>query len=275
MAGDEPLAKEDPECAAIVLDALLREGVALRSGVNIASIKQAENEITVGIKAANGRDETFEVSHVLVASGRRPNVEGLGLDKAGIRYGPRGIVVDKGLRTSNKRVYAIGDAVGGAQFTHLANYHAGLVIRNALFRLPVAVRDDLVPRVTFTDPELAHVGLTEAQAKERHRIRILRWPFHDNDRAQTERETEGHIKVVTTKRGRILGATIVGANAGELIASWSLAISQGLNIRAFAGFIVPYPTRAETGKRAAIDFFAPTLTSPIVRRIIAFLRLLG
>jgi pyruvate/2-oxoglutarate dehydrogenase complex dihydrolipoamide dehydrogenase (E3) component len=271
----QPLAKEDPECAAIVLDALLREGVALRSGVNIASIKQAENEITVGIKAANGRDETFEVSHVLVASGRRPNVEGLGLDKAGIRYGPRGIVVDKGLRTSNKRVYAIGDAVGGAQFTHLANYHAGLVIRNALFRLPVAVRDDLVPRVTFTDPELAHVGLTEAQAKERHRIRILRWPFHDNDRAQTERETEGHIKVVTTKRGRILGATIVGANAGELIASWSLAISQGLNIRAFAGFIVPYPTRAEAGKRAAIDFFAPTLTSPIVRRIIAFLRLLG
>ena len=103
----------------------------------------------------------------------------------------------------------------------------------------------------------------------------MRWPFHDNDRAQTERETEGHIKVVTTKRGRILGATIVGANAGELIASWSLAISQGLNIRAFAGFIVPYPTRAEAGKRAAIDFFAPTLTSPIVRRIIAFLRLLG
>jgi len=271
----QPLAKEDPECAAIVLDALMREGIALRSGVNIASIKQAKKKITVAIKGADGRGETFEASHVLVAAGRRPNVEGLGLDKAGIHYGARGIVVDKGLRTSNKRVYAIGDIAGGVQFTHLANYHAGLVIRNALFRLPVAVRDDLVPRVTFTDPELAHVGLTEAQAKERYRIRVLRWPFHDNDRAQTERETEGHIKVVTTKRGRILGATIVGAHAGDLIASWSLAISQGLNIRAFAGSIVPYPTRAEAGKRAAIDFFAPTLTSPMVRRIIALLRLLG
>jgi pyruvate/2-oxoglutarate dehydrogenase complex dihydrolipoamide dehydrogenase (E3) component len=271
----QPLAKEDPECAAIVLDALMREGIGLRSGVNIASIKQAKTKITVGVKGANGGDERFEASHVLVAAGRRPNVEGLRLDKAGIQYGARGIVVDKGLRTSNKRVYAIGDVVGGAQFTHLANYHAGLVIRNALFRLPVAVSDDLVPRVTFTDPEFAHVGLTEAQAKERHRIRVLRWPFHDNDRAQTERETEGHVKVVTTKRGRILGATIVGAHAGELIASWSLAISQGLNIRAFANSIVPYPTRAEAGKRAAIDFFAPTLTSPILRRIIALLRLLG
>ena len=117
--------------------------------------------------------------------------------------------------------------------------------------------------------------MTEAQAKQRHRIRLLRWPFHDNDRAQTERETEGHIKVVTTKRGKILGATIVGANAGELIASWSLAVSQGLNIRAFAGAILPYPTRAEAGKRAAIDFFAPTLASPILRRIIAFLRVFG
>jgi pyruvate/2-oxoglutarate dehydrogenase complex dihydrolipoamide dehydrogenase (E3) component len=150
------------------------------------------------------------------------------------------------------------------------------VIRNALFRLPVAVNNDVIPRVTFTAPELAHVGLTEAQAKERHSsIRVLRWPFHDNDRAQTERETDGHIKVVTNRRGTILGATIVGAEAGELISAWTLAVNQRLNIRVMASAVLAYPTRAEVGKRAAIAFFAPSLTSPLVRRIINVLRRFG
>ena len=186
------------------------------------------------------------------------------------------MIVDKGLRTSNRRVYAIGDAAGGLQFTHAANYHAGLVIRNALFRLPVSANDDLVPRVTFTDPELAHAGLTEAQARERHKkIAVLRWPFHENDRAQAERDTHGHIKVVTTPHGKIIGATIVGAEADEMITAWALAIAQGMNIRSMAGVVVPYPVRAEVGKRAAIGFFARTLTSPVVRSIIAFLRRLG
>src|SRR5204862_6823517 len=130
---------------------------------------------------------------------------------AGIETGPRGIVVGRRLRTSNRKVYAIGDAAGGLQFTHLANYHAGLVIRNALFRLPVRTNPRVIPRVTFTDPELAHVGLAEGEARKPFRsIRVLRWPFHENDRAQVERTTHGHIKVVTTRRGRILGATIVG-----------------------------------------------------------------
>ena len=142
-----------------------------------------------------------KASHLLVAAGRRANVDDLGLDEAGIKYERRGVIVDKGLRTSNKRVYAIGDVAGGLQFTHAANYHAGLVIRNALFRLPVSANDALVPRVTFTDPELAHAGLTEAQARERHKkIAVLRWPFHENDRAQTERDTHGHIKVIATSR---------------------------------------------------------------------------
>ena len=170
-------------------------------------------------------------------------------------------MVDKGLKTSNKKVYAIGDVAGGLQFTHVANYHAGIVIRNALFRLPAKANDEAVPWVTFTDPELAHVGLTEAQARERHKaIRVLRWPYHENDRAQAERETHGHIKVVTAKNGRILGATIVGAHAGELITTWTLALSQGLNIRAMTGIVVPYPTLSEIGKRAAITYFSPSLT---------------
>jgi pyruvate/2-oxoglutarate dehydrogenase complex dihydrolipoamide dehydrogenase (E3) component len=269
----EPLSRDDPECAAVVIDQLAREGVSIRSGVNIARVEPASS---VRVVLAGEHEETIEGSHLLVATGRRPTVEGLGLDAAGIKYERNGIVVDKGLRTTNKKVYAIGDVAGGLQFTHAANYHAGLVIRNALFRLPVKANDDIIPRVTFTDPELAHVGLTEGEAKQRgHAINVLRWPYHENDRAQAERATRGHIKVLTSKRGKILGATIVGAEAGELIATWALAISQNLNIRAFLGVVVPYPTLSEIGKRAAITYFNPSLTKPWVRRIVRILRRLG
>jgi len=269
----EPLAREDKECAAIVLDALAREGVAIRSQVAIARVEAADAKI----KAVLGDGETaIEGSHLLIATGRKANTEGLALEAARIACDRNGIKVNKGLKTSNRRVYAIGDVAGRGQFTHLANYHAGLVIRNALFRLPVKVNADLVPRVTYTDPELAHVGLTESEARKRRlAIRVLRWPYHENDRAQTECETVGHIKVLTDRRGKILGATIVGAAAGELITAWTLAISRGLNIRALAGMIVPYPTLAEIGKRAAVTYFLPSVTSVWVRRIIVFLRRFG
>jgi pyruvate/2-oxoglutarate dehydrogenase complex dihydrolipoamide dehydrogenase (E3) component len=272
----EPLGRDDPECANIVLEQLKREGIALRRGVSVARVQSVGTKVHVVLGGETG-EETIVGSHLLIATGRRPNLEGLGLDEAGIRYEPKGITVDKGLRTSNRRVYAIGDIAGGLQFTHAANYHAGLVIRNALFRLPVKTNDDLIPRVTFTDPELAQVGLTEQDARSRGYkvIRVLRWPYHENDRAQAERETTGHIKVITDRRGRILGATIVGAGAGELITAWTLAISRGLNIRAFTGIVVPYPTLSEIGKRAAISYFTPNLTSTIVRRIIGLLRWFG
>ena len=275
LEGAMPLSHEDPECAQIVLDQLMREEIALRSGVAIIRAEHAHSKVRIVVGGASG-EETIEGSHLLIATGRRPNVDGLGLETAGIKFDRAGIAVDKGLKTTNKRVYAIGDITGGAQFTHAANYHAGLVVRNALFRLPVRVNDDAIPRATFTDPELAHVGLTEGEARARgHAIRVLRWPYHENDRAQAERETRGHIKVITDRRGRILGATVVGAAAGDLIATWALAVSQGLNIRAVAGTVVPYPTLAEVGKRAAITYFTPGLTSPWVRRIIGVLRRFG
>jgi pyruvate/2-oxoglutarate dehydrogenase complex dihydrolipoamide dehydrogenase (E3) component len=270
----EPLAREDGECAAIVLDALARESVIVRSNVAVARVEGTGSKLKV-ILAGDG-EEAIEGSHLLIATGRRANTDGLALEQAGIARDRNGIVVDKGLKTANPRVYAIGDVAGRGQFTHLANYHAGLVIRNALFRLPVKVNADLVPRVTFTDPELAHVGLTEGEARARGlTIRLLRWPYHENDRAQTERETVGHIKVVTDGRGKILGATIVGAGAGELITTWTLAISRRLPVRALAGIIVPYPTLAEIGKRAAITYFTSSLTNIWVRRIIALLRRFG
>ena len=271
-----PLAREDDECADVVLDALVREGVRLRSGVTIVRVESSDGSRPRLVVRDGDREETIEGSHLLVAAGRRPNVEGLGLDEAHIKHEPAGIRVNWRLRTSNRRVYAIGDVVGAAQFTHVANYHAGIVIRNVVFRLRAEVNEDIVPRVTFTDPELAHVGLTEAEARSRrHEVRVLRWPYHENDRAQAERETVGHIKVVTDGKGVVLGATIVGAAAGELITAWALAVGERLNVRAFAGMIVPYPTLAEIGKRAAITYFTPSLTGNWVRRIIRWLRRLG
>jgi pyruvate/2-oxoglutarate dehydrogenase complex dihydrolipoamide dehydrogenase (E3) component len=270
-----PLAKDDPECAAVVLDQLARDEVAIHAGIAVRRVAGADGKVRVVIGGAD-KEETIEGSHLLVATGRTPNVANLGLDRAGIRVEPRGIVVDARLRTSNRRVYAIGDVAGGLQFTHVANYHAGLVLRHALFRLPVAANNAALPRVTFTDPELAHVGLTEVEARARgHKLQVLRWPYHENDRAQAERTTQGHIKVVVSRRGRVLGATIVGHNAGELIATWSLAVGQRLNIRAIATTVLPYPTLAEIGKRAAITRYMASLTSPVVRRIIAWLRRLG
>lgn len=270
-----PLAKDDPECAAVVLARLEQEGVVIRSGVTVTHVAYGSG-VSVSLAGAGG-EQTIEGTHLLVAAGRKAALDGLGLDAAGVRYDQTGVAVSRKLKTRNRRIYAIGDAAAGQlQFTHAANYHAGLVIRNALFRLPVRVGNDAVPWVTFTDPELAQAGLTEAEArKRRYRIRILRWPFHDNDRAQTERETHGHIKVVGDKKGKILGVSIVGAQAGELIATWILAIAQGMNIRALTGVVLPYPTLSEIGKRAAIDFFTPSLTRPSLRRIIAWLRIFG
>lgn len=270
-----PLARDDPECAAVVLDQLAREGVVLRTGVEIARVEPSGSCVRAVIKTDAGTEEVTG-SHLMVATGRRPDVEDLGLEAAGVRYGDGGIVVDRGLRTTNRRVYAIGDVVGGPQFTHVANHHAGVVIKRALFRWPAAVSESALPWVTFTDPELAHVGLTEQEARRRHGdVRVLRAAYHDNDRARMERESLGHIKVVTAPNGRILGATIVGAQAGELIAAWSLALKRRLKIAAFADMILPYPTLAEIGRRAAIEYFRPSAARPWVRRIMTLLRRLG
>jgi pyruvate/2-oxoglutarate dehydrogenase complex dihydrolipoamide dehydrogenase (E3) component len=272
----QPLANDDPECVAVLLDCLEREGVVVRSGVNVIDIAHAGNTVTATIEHA-GAEQTITGSHLLVAAGRTPAIDDLGLDAAGIAHSRSGISVNRKLKTTNRRVYAIGDcAAGQLPFAHAANYHAGLVIRNALFRLPVRVNNNAIPWTTYTDPELAQTGLTEAQARKRGiKIRIARWPYSDNDRAQTEHVTRGHIKVITTREGRLLGATIVGAQAGELISLWTLAIARGLNMRALTNIVLPYPTLSELGKRAAVDYFTLGLTKAWVRRIIAWMRIFG
>ncbi len=270
-----PLGTEDAECAEIVLAQLAHEGIAIHAGAAVRNVERQGDSVKVAFDTEAGTT-TVDGSHLLVAVGRWPNIDGLDLGAAGIKYNASGITVDRRLRTSNKKVYAVGDVTGGPRFTHVASHHAGVVIRNALFRLRSKVEQNAIPHVIFTDPEIAHVGLTDAEAlKQRYKIRVLRWPYFENDRAQAEHRTRGHVKVVTDQRGNILGATIVGHNAGELISVWTLAIAQGINIRHMAELVVPYPTLAEAGKRAAISYFSQDLTTSWVRRIIALLRRRG
>ena len=269
------LPRDDPELVEVVRHAAVADGVELHEGADISRVEKSGNGIAVTFRdpAVEGR---IEGSDLLVAAGRKPVVDGLDLDKAGVAFSARGIQVDRRLRTSNKRIYAIGDVIGGLQFTHLAACQAGVVLKNALFRWPARQHLQALPRVTYTSPELAQVGLTEAEARRQYRdVRVLRWSFHENDRAQTERDTDGMVKVVTTRRGRILGAGIVGPQAGDLLHVWVLAISQGLKIGALATMIAPYPTLGEASKRAAGAFYAPSLFSDRTRRLVRLLARLG
>jgi pyruvate/2-oxoglutarate dehydrogenase complex dihydrolipoamide dehydrogenase (E3) component len=271
------LPKDDPELVAVLRERLVADGIAIREGVRIARLEPAPGGVVAVLQGPDGSEKRIDGSHLFVAAGRQPNVEGLDLERAGIAFGPKGIGVDARLRTTNHRVFAIGDVAGGPQFTHVAGYHAGIVIRNALFRQPAKVDYRAVPWVTYADPELAHVGLTEAEARAAHgdAVAVLRWPFHENDRAQAERETHGLVKAIATPSGKILGASIVGAHAGELIQVWALAIGQGLNVKAIASMIAPYPTLGEASKRAAGGFFTPKLFSPRTRGLVRFLSWFG
>jgi pyruvate/2-oxoglutarate dehydrogenase complex dihydrolipoamide dehydrogenase (E3) component len=269
------LAKDDLELTELVIKRLRNEGLDIREGTSVERVSGGTRLIDVHV-SAGGRSELVQGSHLLLATGRTPNVAGLNLEAAGIQHDRRGVTVNARLLTSNRRVFAIGDVTGHAPFTHVANYHAGIVIRRAIFHLPAVVDETAIPWVTFTDPELAHVGLTEEVARKRlGKLHVYRWPYYENDRAQTERATDGFVKVVTDAKGRIRGASIVGEQAGELIQMWSLAISQGLTIKAMTEWISPYPTLSEINKRAAFGYYAAAASKPLVRKLIGWLTRFG
>lgn len=270
------LGKDDPELTAVVLEQIRSEGIAIREGAKVSKVeRRGKTGVTVHVETEDGTD-TIAGSHLLVAAGRAANVEGIGLKEAGIKYDRRGIEVSKSLRTTNSRVYAIGDIAGGLQFTHVAGYQAGLMIRAILFRLPIKQNIQIIPWATYTDPELAHVGMTEKDAREAvGTINVLRWPYAENDRAQAERKTNGLVKMITNKKGKILGVSIVGAGAGEMINFWALALSKSMTVKDIAGYIPPYPTMTEIGKRAAITYYAETTRKPFVRWLVGFLRKFG
>jgi pyruvate/2-oxoglutarate dehydrogenase complex dihydrolipoamide dehydrogenase (E3) component len=262
--------KDDAEAVAVVRQSLTDDGVEILEGTAVTAVSKTATGVKVTV-SKDGATRDIEGSHILLAAGRAPNVSSLNLEAANVRYSKRGIEVDRRLRSSNPRVYAIGDVAGGLQFTHVAGYHAGLIIRHLLFKAPVSVNYDAVPWCTYTDPELAHVGMTEQQAKEAGlSYKVSRWPLHDNDRAQAERETHGFAKVIIVK-GRPVGATVVGYKAGELILPWVMAISQKMKMSAMAGLVAAYPTMSEVSKRAASAYFTPTLFSRGTRTVVNLL----
>jgi pyruvate/2-oxoglutarate dehydrogenase complex dihydrolipoamide dehydrogenase (E3) component len=277
VEAQKALGKDDPELAALVLERLRSEGVSILEETAVEEVSKDGEGVSVRAKERDGSTVELAGSHLLVAAGRAPNVDGLGLDAAGVAHDRRGIRVDKGLRTSNRRIYAIGDVAGGLQFTHVAGHQAGLVIRSILFRLPVAMNDDIVPWVTYTSPELGQVGMSETRARERYgdRVRVLTADYDGNDRARTEALTAGRLKLIAGPRGRLLGASIVGAQAGEILNLLSLAVSKSMTMKDLAGFIAPYPTLGELVRRAAISYYADAPKNVWVRRVIALLRKFG
>lgn len=269
------LPRAEPEQAVLLAEKLQAEGVAVRTGVEATAVRRDGEAFSLRLESeAGGEDLTG--SHLLVAVGRRPDYEGLAPEMAGIELEAGRLLVDSRLRTTNRRVFASGDAAGGEQFTHLAGAHASVLIKNIAFRIPARANRLVVPRVTYCDPELAQVGLTETEARAAgHKINVLRWSFHENDRAQSEHATGGFIKVITTPKGKVLGASILGEGAGELLQPWILALERRLPISAMATTMAPYPTLGEVSKRAAGSFYAPKLFSKRTRILVALLKRLG
>ena len=264
--GATALGKDDPELAALVLTALRAEGVTILENAPVSSISGSPGAVTVTLNDGT----TLTGSHLLVAAGRKVALDRLDLSAANVAHTAKGVTVGLNLRSSNRRIYAVGDAAGGLQFTHVAGYHAGVIIRSAMFGLPSRAKSAHIPWVTYTDPELAQVGMTEAQALATHgkAVTVTRFEFKHNDRAQTMRDTQGLIKVMVLK-GRPIGASIAGPQAGELIGLWALAISANLKMSAIAGMVAPYPTLGEISKRAAGAYFSPQLfANPTVKRVV-------
>jgi pyruvate/2-oxoglutarate dehydrogenase complex dihydrolipoamide dehydrogenase (E3) component len=270
IEGAKALGRDDPDAAAVVLEHLRAEGIEIVEEALVERIDGRAGAIEVHVKGGTA----FVGTHLLMAVGRKPNLDRLNLEAAGIRTGRGGITVDDRLRTSNRRVLAIGDVAGRGQFTHVAGYHAGLVIRQALFGLPARLRDDHIPHVTYTDPELAQVGLTEAQARAKFgaSVTVIRLGFDGNDRAQAEGRTTGLLKLMVV-RGRPVGATIVGPAAGEMIGIWALALANRMKLSAIAGTVLPYPTLNELSKRAAGAYFTPRLfDNPMLKRVVGWVQ---
>ncbi len=263
------LNREDPEAVDIVRQRLIHDGVnVIENKLAKAAANTADGRISLTLDDG----QTIEGSHLLVAVGRRANTADLGLEAAGVETNRAGIVVDDRLRTSNKRIFAAGDVTGGKQFTHVAGDHASTLVRNILFKSPAKRRDAEAPHVTYCDPEIASVGLTEKEAMEKHPgAKTVRWDFEENDRAQTEKRTDGFLKAFVAKNGQILGATIVGKGAGDEISIWAYAISNKQKIRSFTNMIAPYPTRSEISKRAGGAFYTPALFSDRTKSLVRLL----
>jgi pyruvate/2-oxoglutarate dehydrogenase complex dihydrolipoamide dehydrogenase (E3) component len=280
LEGGERIAgREDAELVEGMRHALHADGVEVREGARVARLDPPEDR-TRGVVAVLEDGSRVAGTHLLLAIGRAPRLSSLDLPAGNVAATPRGIATGRNLRsTSNSRVWAVGDiadpeGLGPRAFTHVASQHAGIVVRSMLFRLPTRLDYDALPRVTYTDPELAQIGLTEAEAREAgHRdVTVLRWPLSENDRAIAEGRPEGLVKLVVGRKGRLLGAGILAPRAGEMAGLYGLMIGRKLPLSALAGMVLPYPTLSEAGKRAAGDLYTPRLLSPTTKRLIGWLK---
>lgn len=270
------LAREDIDAVKAVRSELQRAGVTVKEGYSIAGVRRQNGEIALDLTAKSDEKLSLTGSHLLVATGRRATVDGLDLDKAGVVYTEQGIKADDRLRTSNPRIYAVGDVLGGPQFTHLAGQQAGFFVRSALFGLPGRRQETIMPRCLYTEPEVAQVGLTGIEAERQGRQpRIATWPLARNDRAIATAATAGFVKIVADRRGRLIGATIVAPHAGELIYAYSLAMNKKLRLSALAGAVAPYPTLAEAGRRAAGEFYTAAVFGRLAQLWVRFRSRIG
>ena len=266
--------RDDPELAEGLRRVLLREGVSLLEGTKLARV-EADHPGLVAVLEDGTR---LGGSHLLLAVGRAPRLRGLDLQAGNVAATPRGIATDAGLRSvSNRRVWAAGDiadpaGIGPRAFTHVASQHAGVLARRMLFRLPAKVDYAALPRVTYTGPELAQIGMTEAEAREAGLDpRPYRFPLPETDRAVAEGIEDGLVKLVVSPKGRLLGAGVLGPHAGEMAGMFGLMIGRNLPLSALAGLVLPYPTLAEAAKRAAGDHYAPKLLSAFSKRLVGLL----
>lgn len=270
------LPREDERAAAVVQVALEREGVVVHLGARVARVEsRPDGRATVLARSASGDPIEVACDAVFVATGRRAGTHGLGLDGIGVATAQGAVVVDRALRSSVPGIWAAGDVTGGPQFTHVAEYQAKLVLRNALFPFTATTDYAAIPAVTYTDPEVARVGLTEREARARYAgVHAYRYPFADLDRAIVEGEEDGFVEVVTRRGGRIVGATIVGSGAGELLAPLVLAMRRRIPLPKLARMVYPYPTMSEGIKRAADAYYRAKLagrSGAWIRRVVRWL----
>ncbi len=270
---DRILASEDADVAAILQQRLRAEGMEVLAGTRAVRAEMTGATIRLSVApAAGGATRVLEADALLVATGRRPNVEGMGLEAAGVAFSPKGIPTDARLRTNVPHIYACGDVHGKLAFTHVAGYEGSVALTNAVLRLPRKADYANVPWCTYTDPEVASVGLNEQRAARAGvACRVLQEPFAQNDRALAEGETLGKIKVLVSPQGKLLGCQIVGEHAGELIHEWVAAMSGGVKLSTLAGAIHAYPTLSEISRRVAGSMFTDRLFSARTRGVLKFL----
>jgi pyruvate/2-oxoglutarate dehydrogenase complex dihydrolipoamide dehydrogenase (E3) component len=263
---EQVLTREDRDAAAVVQEAMVRDGVRLELGVQIGRVAGGSGSPARIHFERDGEAGEVTAERLLVAVGRKPNLEGLGLEAAGVEHDPSGIVVDDRLRTTNPRIYAAGDVAGRWQFTHAADAMARIVIQNALFFGRRKASDLVIPWCTYTSPEIAHVGLYEREARENGiEIDTLTLPLDEVDRALLDGEEEGFLRVHTDKKGRVVGATLVAEHAGDLLGELCLAATAGVGLGTIAGVVHPYPTQGEVIKKAADAWRRGKLT-PAVKK---------